>query len=151
MKRLYVNCKQDTISFLFDYNKIKCDRCKKTIDFGDRVKVYRFFDRTTGKGSETVLCLKCEPTRADNKVIGDDLVEWDARFVNVVPSGCTLIMPIPNELAAGKMDTLTAAIKHDDGVKIIDNTKLAGRQSWEGAKIGLDIDKVKRVTFKRKK
>jgi hypothetical protein len=91
------------------------------------------------------LCINCLKNKVHKKLPSLFTTINKVKYTTQITIDCELaIFEDPRDLRPMKngnfeMTTFDAADIRTDGAKIIDNTKLSGRQSLEGAKIGMDV------------
>ena len=141
MQQIYVN-KQDKQHFLVcscdDVNVI-CEACKNEIVLGDFGFVHRSYSKK--EYVREILCRKC--IKNHKKRIYDEFIPIE--LVDFVPKKSIIFHEFTPTLKAGNINTFEAAISNRginadcSSVEIIDHTKLAGKESFNGASIGKDM------------
>lgn len=133
MQDLYFYNPQDQLNY-FSGEPV-CEECRLPI-------IDMLFVRTITprKGKDIILhyCMNCAP-KFKNSIY--PLEQWNTfQIVDKIPDGSIIRNVDRTGLTQKKdLDLFEAADKNIDGEQIIDNMKLAGRQSWHGVSIGADI------------
>lgn len=124
-RRYFYVCSQDDLI-------VKCDKCGTIIELGDYVFIHKSYSR-----SEFIKRLYCRAcVKKHRKMILDEFII--AQVSDYIQDDTILINDNPVTLTNSKNDTVfSMAIKDIEGVEIIDKTKLTGRESLEGATIGV--------------
>ncbi len=123
-------CATDKRSYLLRRNNINCNKCGDELKPMDTVIVQRSFRKKSSM--QFVWCKKCIKYSAP-KGIADTI--QPAIIVDDLPNECVLVPPTISLNSGSNTDVWNAAISNKGiestttGVKIIDNTLLAGRDT----------------------
>ena len=109
-----------------------CEVCKKKIHNLLLFNVY-YSKRSSGIRR---YCMNCITKRPRFGIISQDII---AIVVSEVPDGCFPVFLTPPGLSSFNFTTIDLAEILLDKEVVIDRTRLACRQSWEGAQIGKEI------------
>jgi len=136
MEQLYFNrkIKQYFLVTGKDCN-IFCYFCRKIIEYDDSVIIQRSFTRRSYQ--KRYWCEKCFPEHKKRQV--DEVIV--AVITAIIPANSIIVpdyAPVLSPTSRKETVFSVATRKKKDNVEIVDRTKLAGRESWEGVQVGHD-------------
>ncbi len=139
MKELYFNKKEKRYFLVLTGEDLHCTFCNKVIELGSSFFIHKSYSKK--EFNKNYYCLHC--VKKHKTKVYDEFIVVEA--TNTLPNPAILVPDTPPSLQSGDLSVFDVATSNKgiqadcSGVEILDNTKLAGRDSISGASIGRDM------------
>ncbi len=133
MIQLFYN-KQFNRYFLFVSKNdidLKCKHCEKTFVLGEALLVHKSFSKK--EFFKHFYCPQCV-NKHDKRIIDEFCIAY---LTALIPEGCIIVTDKSIHISSGDISVFEAAYK--ESVHTEDRTVHADRESWSGAKIGVEV------------
>ena len=139
MKELFFNNKEKRYFLVLTDEDLHCSFCNKVIEFGTHLFIHKSYSKK--EYDKCFYCMNC--IKHHKKRIYDEFVVVEA--TNYIPKNSIIVPDSRPSLQSGNINVFDAAISNKgintdcSNVNVIDHTKLAGKESFDGSFIGKDM------------